>query len=38
VEAALESWPREVEGLRRFAGQRWDEADRPSPSSLMRVH
>ena len=28
VEAALEGWPKEVEGLRRFAGQRWDKADR----------
>jgi hypothetical protein len=28
VEAALEGWPKEVEGLRRFAGHRWDEADR----------
>jgi hypothetical protein len=28
VEAALEGWPREVEGLRRFASQQWDKADR----------
>jgi hypothetical protein len=28
AEAALEGWPREVEGLRRFASQRWDKADR----------
>lgn len=28
VEAALEGWPKEVEGLRRFASQRWDNADR----------
>jgi hypothetical protein len=28
VEAALEGWPKEVEGLRRFASQRWDKADR----------
>jgi hypothetical protein len=28
VEAALEGWPTEVQGLRRFAGQQWDKADR----------
>ena len=28
VEAALEGWPKEVEGLRRFASQQWDKADR----------
>jgi hypothetical protein len=28
VEAALEGWPKEVEGLRRFASQRRDKADR----------
>src|SRR3954451_13031009 len=28
VEAALEGWPKEVEGLRRFAGQRRDKAER----------
>lgn len=28
VEVALESWPREVQGLRRFADQQWDKADR----------
>jgi hypothetical protein len=28
VEAALEGWPKEIEGLRRFASQRWDKADR----------
>ena len=28
VEAALEGWPMEIEGLRRFASQRWDKADR----------
>ena len=28
VETALEVWPKEVEGLRRFAGQQWDKADR----------
>ena len=28
VEAALEGWPKEVEGLHRFAGQQWDKADR----------
>jgi hypothetical protein len=28
VEAALEGWPREVEGLRRFASQRRDKANR----------
>ncbi len=28
VETALEGWPKEIEGLRRFASQRWDNADR----------
>lgn len=28
VDAALEGWPKEVEGLRRFARQRRDKADR----------
>ena len=28
VEAALEGWPKEVQGLRRFADQQWDNADR----------
>jgi hypothetical protein len=28
VEYALEGWPKEVEGLRRFASQQWDKADR----------
>jgi hypothetical protein len=28
VETALEGWPKEVEGLRRFASQQWDKADR----------
>jgi hypothetical protein len=28
VEAALEGWPKEVQGLRRFASQQWDKADR----------
>ena len=28
VDAALEGWPKEVEGLRRFAGQRREKADR----------
>ena len=28
VEAALEGWPREVQGLRRFADQQWHNADR----------
>ena len=28
VKAALEGWPKEIEGLRRFASQRWDKADR----------
>jgi hypothetical protein len=28
VEAALEGWPKEVEGLHRFASQQWDKADR----------
>jgi hypothetical protein len=28
VEAALEGWPKEVEGLRRFASKQWDKADR----------
>ena len=28
VEDALEGWPKEVEGLRRFANQQWDKADR----------
>jgi hypothetical protein len=28
VEAALEGWPKEVEGLRRFASQRQDKAER----------
>ena len=28
VEAALEGWPKEIEGLRRFASQQWDKADR----------
>ncbi len=28
VEAALEGWPKEVEGLRRFAGQRRRKAER----------
>jgi hypothetical protein len=28
VEVALESWPREIQGLRRFADQQWDKADR----------
>jgi hypothetical protein len=28
VEAALEGWPKEVEGLRRFADRQWDTADR----------
>jgi hypothetical protein len=28
VEAALEGWPKEVEGLRRFASQRRDKAER----------
>ena len=28
AEAALEGWPKEVEGLRRFASQQWDKADR----------
>ncbi len=27
VEAALEGWPKEVEGLRRFAGQRRQKAE-----------
>ena len=27
VQAALESWPKEIEGLRRFAGKQWDKAD-----------
>jgi hypothetical protein len=27
VEAALEGWPKEVEGLRRFASQRRDKAE-----------
>jgi hypothetical protein len=28
VEAALEGWPKEAEGLRRFASYQWDKADR----------
>ena len=28
VEAALEGWSKEIEGLRRFASQQWDKADR----------
>jgi hypothetical protein len=28
LDAALENWPKEVEGLRRFASQRRDKADR----------
>ncbi len=28
AEAAPDGWPKEVEGLRRFAGQQWDKADR----------
>jgi hypothetical protein len=28
VEGALEGWPKEVEGLHRFAGQRRERADR----------
>ena len=28
VEPALEGWPKEVEGLRRFASQQWGKADR----------
>ena len=28
VEAALEGWPKEVQGLRRFASQQWGKADR----------
>ena len=28
VETALEGWPKEVQGLRRFARQQWDKADR----------
>ena len=28
VEATLEGWPKEVQGLRRFASQQWDKADR----------
>ena len=28
AEAALEGWPKEVEGLRRYASQQWDKADR----------
>jgi hypothetical protein len=28
VEAALDGWPKEIEGLRRFASQRRDRADR----------
>ena len=28
VEAALEGWPKEVQGLRRFASQQWDKDDR----------
>jgi hypothetical protein len=28
AEAALEGWPKEVEGLRRFASQQWEKADR----------
>jgi hypothetical protein len=28
VEAALEGWPKEIEGLRRFASQQWYKADR----------
>ena len=28
VEAALEGWPKEVQGLRRVASQQWDKADR----------
>jgi hypothetical protein len=28
VEAALEGWPKEVEGLRRFSSQRRDKAER----------
>ena len=28
VETALEGWPKEVQGLRRFASQQWDKADR----------
>ena len=27
VDAALEGWPREVQGLRRYANQQWDKAD-----------
>jgi hypothetical protein len=27
-ETALEGWPKEIEGLRRFASQQWDKADR----------
>ena len=27
VDAALEGWPNEIEGLRRFAGKQWDKAD-----------
>ena len=27
VDAALEGWPKEIEGLRRFAGKQWDKAD-----------
>ena len=27
VEDALEGWPKEIEGLRRFAGKQWDKAD-----------
>ena len=28
VDAALKGWSKETEGLRRFAGQQWDKADR----------
>jgi len=28
IEAALQGWPKEIEGLRRFASHQWDKADR----------
>ena len=39
VEAALEGWPREIEGLRRFASARRDKANRlkKDPSSESTV-
>jgi hypothetical protein len=35
VEAALEGWPKEVEGLRRFAGQRREMADQLEKERLL---